>query len=641
MPRYTIGELHSPEFNNRYFFDGTLGALHAVDGTTFRLWAPTAWRVVLNVHSGPAAGTYPMTPDQPHPGVWECRLPGDQDGAEYTYTLVFEAGGSGTESVDPYARAVTANGQRGVVVNVDKLLGQATRMPSFGSASDAIIYELHIRDLTIGPENGITHKGKFLGLTEAGTRTAAGNLSGLDYIASLGVTHVQLLPVFDFGSVDETGDLRFGAQYNWGYDPVHYNVPEGSYATDPTDPTSRIQEFRQLVDAFHARGIRVIMDVVYNHVYDAADSPLERTVPGYYFRMRPDGGFYNGTACGNETASEQLMMRKFIVDSITYWATTFGLDGFRFDLMGIHDVDTMNAVRAAVDDIDPGIILLGEGWDLGHHPDGVVPAHHGNSRLMPGVSSFNDFYRDIIKGSNFILSDPGFVSGCVGSYDCVQSNAGALYDALLGTPTNRQFASAAQSVLYNEAHDNWTMFDKLRGTYTLMWAREPDIAKRHILATGTQYIGRGVVFIHAGQEFLRTKNGVENSYRSPDSVNVFDYDRAGRFANEVRYFKDLNAFRKTWPWLRESDYEVIKASAQLITAKGLHLSYRVAGAFGTGRDALVMINANYSSWHHSLPAGTYKVHINDGVVHSDPKAQEINKKLVVPPLRLAVVEHIN
>ena len=358
-----------------------------------------------------------MTPDQPHPGVWECRLSGDQDGAEYTYTLVFEAGGSGTESVDPYARAVTANGQRGVVVNVDKLLGQATRMPSFGSASDAIIYELHVRDLTIGPENGITHKGKFLGLTEAGTRTAAGNLSGLDYIASLGVTHVQLLPVFDFGSVDETGDLRFGAQYNWGYDPVHYNVPEGSYATDPTNPTSRIQEFRQLVDAFHARGIRVIMDVVYNHVYDAADSPLERTVPGYYFRMRPDGGFYNGTACGNETASEQLMMRKFIVDSITYWATTFGLDGFRFDLMGIHDVDTMNAVRAAVDDIDPGIILLGEGWDLGHHPDGVVPAHHGNSRLMPGVSSFNDFYRDIIKGSNFILSDPGFVSGCVGSYD--------------------------------------------------------------------------------------------------------------------------------------------------------------------------------------------------------------------------------
>ena len=225
MPRYTIGELHSPEFNNRYFFDGTLGALHAADGTTFRLWAPTAWRVVLNVHSGPAAGTYPMTPDQPHPGVWECRLSGDQDGAEYTYTLVFEAGGSGTESVDPYARAVTANGQRGVVVNVDKLLGQATRMPSFGRASDAIIYELHIRDLTIGPENGITHKGKFLGLTEAGTRTAAGNLSGLDYIASLGVTHVQLLPVFDFGSVDETGDLRFGAQYNWGYDPVHYNVP--------------------------------------------------------------------------------------------------------------------------------------------------------------------------------------------------------------------------------------------------------------------------------------------------------------------------------------------------------------------------------------------------------------------------------
>lgn len=638
VPFYSTSELHSSEFNQRFFFDGELGALHSPEGTTFRLWAPTSWSATLVLHTGPAAGSYAMTLGDR--GVREHHAPGDLSGSEYTYKLVFTINAEPVESVDPYARAVTANGERGVVVNVAALLGVPQRLPSFGQASDAIIYELHVRDCTIGPDNGITHKGKFLGLTEAGTTTKAGNPSGLDYIADLGVTHVQLLPVFDFGSVDETGDLGFNAQYNWGYDPLHYNVPEGSYATDPTNPTARLTEFRQLVDAFHARGIRVIMDVVYNHVHAAEHSPLERTVPGYFFRMTHDGHFHNGTGCGNETASEQLMMRKYIVDSVVYWVKTFGLDGFRFDLMGIHDVDTINAVRAALDEIDPGIIVIGEGWDMGNHPAGVMRAHQGNSPLMPRVGFFNDFYRDIVKGSNFSVSDPGFVSGCVGSYDCSQSNAGSLYDALLGSPANRNFLTADQSVLYNEAHDNWTMFDKLRGTHTLVWASEADITKRHTLATSTQFVGRGVVFIHAGQEFLRTKNGDENSYRSPDSVNVFDYDRAAKFAAEVQYFKELNAFRKAHAWLREADYEVIKKNSHLITAEGLHLSYRVTDAFGPGHDAWVLVNANYYHWSHPVPAGTYKVHVNDGHGYEKAAQVELSHEFVVPPLRLVVLERI-
>lgn len=638
MQTYSHVDLHSAEFNERFFFDGELGAIHDETGTTFRLWAPTAQSVELILHTGPAIGSYLMT--RGDRGQWELFISGDSELVEYTYQLTFPDG-KRVESVDPYARSVTANGERGVVINVDKLLGQAHRLPSFEHASDAIIYEAHVRDLTISPENGITHKGKFLGLAESGTRTSHGNPSGLDYLSGLGITHVQLLPVFDFGSVDEVGDLSFDSQYNWGYDPVHYNVPEGSYATDPINPVSRVVEFKQMVDALHSKGLRVIMDVVYNHVYETENSPLQRTVPGYYFRMDADGNFHNATGCGNETASEQLMMRKYIVDSVVYWAKTFGLDGFRFDLMGIHDVETMNAVRAALDDIDPGIIVIGEGWAMGNHPEGILGAHQGNGHLMPRVGMFNDFYRDIIKGSNFTASDPGFVSGCAGAMDCAQSSAGALFDALLGAPANRGYLEAAQSVIYNEAHDNWTMFDKLRGTRTLVWASDDDIAKRHTLATSLQYVGRGILFLHAGQEFLRTKYGDENSYRSPDSINCFDYDRAATYANETKFVRDLNRFRRKYQWMRESDYEQIKSSSHLVHAEGLHLSFRVTDGFGKNRDAIVLVNANCNHWSHPVTAGKYRVHINDGSVSDEPVDISLSHEFVVPPLRLVVLEQIS
>lgn len=596
-------------------YSGPLGINFHQGVATFRIWAPTAKQVVLVL--GEVEKSMSKTPQ----GVWETPEVADVEGQEYVYRIEHENGEIVT-TVDPYARAVTANGEKGVVVDVEKLLGEARRMPSFGDATEAIIYEAHVRDLTIRPDNGIKHKGKFLGLTEPGTRTAKGNLSGLDYLTHQGFTHLQLLPVYDFGSVDETGDLSYNAQYNWGYDPVHYNVPEGSYATNPHDPLCRLIEFKQLVDTLHDNGIRVIMDVVYNHVYETDTNPLQKTVPGYYFRMTETGKFHNATGCGNETASEQPMMRKFIVDSVVYWAKTFGLDGFRFDLMGIHDVDTMNAVRKALDEIDPGIIVIGEGWDLGNHPQGVKSAHQGHAQHMPRIGMFNDTYRDLVKGNNFEIQDRGFVSGLEGD------TARRLFDAL-------HPLDPSSSVVYNEAHDNWTMFDKLRGTAGLEHESENGLARRQALGTATQYLAKGILFLHAGQEFMRTKNGDENSYKSPDEINAFDYDRAARFAKESGMVRHLNKFRKEHEWTHSGVYV-----PEIWAAEGHHLSYRVYDAFGEKRDAIVMVNAGEHYWVHGLPSGVYKVHINDGTVFQNPQPITLKSEFGVGPLSVSVLERV-
>lgn len=645
VKQYSNEELHSPEFNDAFYYDGSLGVRFRETHTIFRLWAPTAQSVTLHLHTGEMSGDYQL--ELGSQGVWETSIPAKIEGSEYTYELSFPDG-TVNRTVDPYARAATANGERGVVVDTQELLGSPHRMPAFSNPCDAVIYEAHVRDLTIGRKNGIKNKGKFVGLLEEGTRTTErNNPSGLDYISSLGITHLQLLPIYDFGSVDETGNLEFGAQYNWGYDPVNYNVPEGSYSVDPSDPMLRLKELRQLVDKLHQRGIRVIMDVVYNHVYDVDTNPLQLTVPNYFFRMTEDGQFHNSTGCGNETASEQLMMRKFIIDSVVYWAKTFGLDGFRFDLMGIHDVDTMNAVRAALDEIDPSIMIIGEGWEMGAHPKGVEGANMNNAKNMQRIAVFNDSFRDVVKGSNFSIGDPGFVSGNAwfkvnddDPWAWPTGAARALYRNMVGGQIVRDFTAADQSVVYNEAHDNWTMFDKLSGTRTIEWSHEQEIIYRHVLATSIQILSNGIVFIHAGQEFMRTKYGEENSYASPDHINFFDYDRAERYAGPVELFKNLLAFRKKWAFLRENDYRTINQRTSMIFASGLRLSYRVANAFGPGRDAMIIINGADSHWHHPVSPGYYRVHINDGYVVGEPLPFRLDSEFVVSPINLTVLEEI-
>ncbi|OIR46286.1 type I pullulanase [Corynebacterium sp. NML130628] len=638
--------LHSAEFNEKYFYDGDLGAIYSPEKTTFRLWAPTAREVSFVNYSDNGAVT-PMTKGEK--GTWEITLDGDQKGVEYRYRLGFKDG-TINEAVDPYARAVTANATHTVVIDSENTVPHnwdGKRMAPFSSMKDAIIYEAHVRDLTIGPDNGIEHKGKFLGLTEAGTKTKAGNPSGLNYLKSLGVTHVQLLPIYDFGSVDETGDLSFNAQYNWGYDPQNYNVPEGSYSTNPMDPTARVVELKSMINTLHDNGLRVIMDVVYNHVYNPANSPLQQTVPNYYFRMDSECNFHDGTGVGNETASEQLMMRKYIVDSVKYWAKQYGVDGFRFDLMGIHDVETMNAVREALNEIDPSVVILGEGWEMGNHPAGVLGANQKNAKKLPGISFFNDQYRDTVKGDNFELAHTGFINGAnenKRSWDLLNNIKGAQHV--------RDYLGPEQSVVYNEAHDNYTMFDKLKGS--MPQATEKEIAQRHMLGTATQYLSNGAVFIHAGQEFLRTKSGDHNSYKSPDSVNVFDYDRAEHFAKEVKFFRDLNKFREQYDFMRQPSYDAINNtythkidgtnSADADSVDTNHVGYTVKNAFPgkskaekEGIDAFSYVNAATEPWQAPLPAGDYEVMIQGMDVYDTPVPLTSDGTVTVPPLSVLLL----
>ena len=598
-PDLSCHELHSKEFNDKYFYDGELGALYTPDSTTFRLWAPTAASVGLVNYSN-SGEVLPMTKGER--GTWEYIFEGDANMMEYRYRIEFEDG-KVDESPDPYARSSTANSTRSVVIDVANVNPQGwngARMKPFSGIEDATIYETHVRDMTIAPNNGISNKGKFLGLTETGTKTEKGNVSGLDYIKSLGVTHVQFLPMYDFYTVDETGDLGYDKQYNWGYDPVNYNVPEGSYASDPTDPASRVRDMKAMIDAVHDAGMYVVMDVVYNHVYDTELSPLQRTVPGYYFRYTDGCALQNGTGVGNETASEQPMMRKYMIDSLKFWAQEYSIDGFRFDLMGIHDVETMNEIRSELNKIDESIVMLGEGWNMGNHPEGVKGANQDNAKLMPGISFFNDKFRDTMKGTHNTQAGTGYVSG--GGADNV---AWDVFNLIKGANHVRNYADASQSVNYNEAHDNLTMYDKLRGS--LPGASEEDIVRRHAFATQIQFLSNGANFVHAGQEALRTKGGEENSYKSPDSVNAFDYDRAADFEDSVAYFRELANFRAENSWVRLVDYSKIEQAYEGVSIKDgdKRFSYKVTLADQPER--IVFVNPTDADWNVTLPDGNWKL----------------------------------
>lgn len=571
MPRFSdnLKDMHSEEWNRATYYEGLLGAIYSKEQTQFLLWAPTAETVFVHLVK-PEKRFIPMTPLKEHPAVWELTLEGDCDLYSYQYRLQF-ADGKVNYACDPYARAVTANGEYSVVLDAEAVAPDGwdrKRLPGLVDRASSVIYEAHIRDLTIAPDNGIKQKGKFLGLCEENTFTLQGNPSGLNYLTGLGITHLQLLPVFDFVSVDERGDLSYNAQYNWGYDPQHYNVPEGSYATDPEDPKCRILELKTLIQTLHNHGIRVIMDVVYNHVYELERSPLEQCVPGYYFRFDETGTPHNGTGVGNETASEQWMFRRYMIDSLVYWARYYNIDGFRFDLMGIHDVETMGQIRERMDKIDPNILLLGEGWTMGAHERGALPADQGHSHLLPGISFFNDDYRDALRGSNFYAYDQGFASGLYSN-----DMSWRIWTNILGKPAYRPYLLSVQSVLYCECHDNWTTYDKLR--LSLPLADQEELVKRQQLMLSLLALSNGLLFIHAGQELMRSKNGMGNTYNAPDEVNAFPYDNASLYAKELEYFRELIHFRLRMPSLRLRDYRAIFSHFTLLRSEPGFLHYTV------------------------------------------------------------------
>ncbi|PEG09781.1 type I pullulanase [Bacillus wiedmannii] len=624
--------IRSAEFDHSFYYGGNdLGNIYTPQHTKFRVWAPTASEAKLVTYKkwNDKIGAE-INMQQSEKGTWKAELTGNQKGLFYTYKV--KIGDKWTEAVDPYARAASVNGDKGAVVDLEETNPKKWKMnkkPKFKNPEDAIIYELHVRDLSIQPESGIKHKGKYLGVTEKGTRGPKDVKTGLDHMKDLGVTHVQLLPIFDYASVNEENLNE--PQYNWGYDPKNFNVPEGSYSTNPYEPTVRITELKQMIQTLHDNNLRVVMDVVYNHMYNAAESNFHKLVPGYYYRYNEDGTFANGTGVGNDTASERKMMRKFMVDSVTYWAKEYNLDGFRFDLMGIHDYETMNEIRKAVNQIDPSIILHGEGWDLNTPLAGELKANQKNAEKMKGIAHFNDNIRDGLKGSVFEEKENGFVNGKENMEDRIKKGITAGIDYDINSST---YQDPEQVLTYVEAHDNHTLWDKLELTNP---GDSEEVRKQmHKLSSSILLTSQGIPFLHAGQEFMRTKYGDHNSYKSPDSINQMDWLRRAAFNNEVDYMKGLIELRKKYTAFRMTTAEQIKTHVSFIDAPKNTIAYTIKG--NKNEYFTVVHNANREAVEITLPSkGPWKVLVDGKQAGSKTLYVVHDNKIKVPALSSLVL----
>ncbi len=617
----------SSYFDEAFTYDGDdLGATYTKEKTGFKVWAPTASEVSLNLYEQGDGDnlieTVPMTLGDK--GVWFCEKQGDLNGIYYTYSI--KNGNKTNEAVDLYARTTGVNGNRGMVVDLSATNPEGfendTR-PAFVNPTDAIIYELHVRDLSSDASSGISNTGKFLGFTETGTTNADGLATGIDHIKDLGVTHVQILPSYDYATVDES--KLDTPQFNWGYDPKNYNVPEGSYSTDPYHGEVRINEMKQMVQALHENGIRVNMDVVYNHTFNIEDSNFQKTVPDYYYRKVGEN-YSNASGCGNETASDHAMMRKYMVDSVVYWATEYHIDGFRFDLMAVHDIETMNAIRSALDKIDPSIMVYGEGWTGGDCAiSSSQQALKANIAKMDRVGAFSDDIRDGIKGSVFDAQDKGFVSGKDGMEESIKFGivAATPHPQVLTYKNDKGSKSWAaqpgQSINYISCHDNLTFWDKL--AISNADDSEETRIKMNKLGSAIILTSQGVPFFQAGEEMLRSKPSAtveggfdENSYASPDSTNSIKWSNKASVMDTYEYYKGLIAFRKVHSALRMATTADIQNN--LVFMGGLDanvVGYTITNnANGdTAEKITVILNGNENAVNVTLPAGTWEICVND------------------------------
>jgi pullulanase len=592
-----------------------LGVHYSPASSVFKIWAPGASAVKLRLYAAGTGGTALQTidVDKGALGTWAITLKQDLKNEYYTFQ-VQEDDRWLAEAPDIYARAVGVNGRRGMVVDLrgtDPPGWEKDKRPTLKNFTDIILYELHIRDISISDNSGIRHKGKFLGLTETGTKSPQGAATGLDHIRELGVTHVHLLPVFDFNSIDET---RPGsAQYNWGYDPLNYNVPEGSYATDAYDGNTRIREFKMMVQTMHAKGLRVIMDVVYNHTADTKGSWFNQFVPFYFYRLNADSSYSNGTGCGNETASEHAMMRNFMIQSLVYWVNEYHVDGFRFDLMGIHDIVTMNAISDTLHAIDPSLFLYGEGWAAGQSPLAEdLRAVKKNTMKLHGIAAFGDDLRDGLKGGFNDLKQKGFVSGAKDDKESVKFGivAATQHPQVNYLEVNYSkgpwAAAPAQAITYVSCHDDHTIFDRLRISNPL--ASEPELIRMDKLANAIVLTSQGVAFLHSGAELLRTKQGVANSFNSPDSINRIDWDRKTKYRAVFDYYKGLIALRKHHPAFRMPTTEMIQEHLHFLsTDDPCLIAYELTDhANGDNwKELLVILNGNPRPDVFALPPGNW------------------------------------
>ena len=613
-PAIEFGKLYdSAEFAAKYTYTGNdLGVTYTKASTKLRVWAPTAKAVSVVTYKeadapSSSGALIKMTYDTK--GTWVATLKGDQNGTVFNYRV--SVNNTINEAVDPYVRATTVNGLRGVIVNLDATdpKGWNTSKPKFsGKPTDAIIYELHVRDLSMDASSGIPakNKGKFLALTDLSTSNN-GQKTGVSAIKDLGVTHVELLPIFDFATVNENIPT-----FNWGYDPQNYNVPEGSYSSDPKKPTVRITEFKSAIMSLHKAGLRVNMDVVYNHVSNANTFSQNLIVPGYFFRRDDNGNLTSGSGCGNDVASERPMVRKFIVDSVKYWATEYNLDGFRFDLMGLMDIETINEITAALKKIDPTILVIGEGWNMGTLP-ADKRANQLNISKLPGVAHFNDQIRDGIKGSVFDAADNGFATGKFTAKMNVMAGIVGNTDYSTEIMTKWTTTAPGQSVNYVESHDNMTLVDKI--TASVIDAKPADIAQLSQLAASIALLSQGMPFIQAGQEFLRSKGGDTNSYKSSDLVNSLKWGTQSANAATVKYYKGLIALRKAHPAFRMATTDLVKKNLKFLTSPEGTIAYSINGSDvkDSASTIVVVHNANTTAQTITLPkSGSWSVLVESG-----------------------------
>ena len=581
--------IRTPEFDDHYYYDGEdLGAAYTKEKTVFKVWAPTATNVKLKLINdfGAEKGTVAM--QRGERGVWSLTVHNDLKG--YYYSFLVRVNYIWREATDPYSRAVSVNGQYSAIVDTEKIEKHPNKIPPLESPVDAIIYETNIRDFSHHHNSGMNAKGKYLAFTEENTKTDKGYSTGISYLKELGVTHIEILPVNDFSGVDET---IIGKEYNWGYNPRHFNAPVGIYSTNPHVPFNRIEELKELIKSLHKNGLGVILDVVYNHVFQKELSNFEKIVPGYYFRYDLNGMPANGSGCGNDIASERLMVRKFIVSSVRYWLEYFQVDGFRFDLMGLIDIETMKEIERTVREIKPDAILLGEGWDL----PTAIPANQKstieNAPKLNGIGFFNDRFRDKIKGSNFDLKDIGYISGKkVESKDFYQliTNTGSGYPL---KPT--------QSVNFVECHDNHTLWDRLQLANGI---ESNEIRqRRHRFATSIVLLSQGIPFLHSGQEFFRTKHGIENSYCSPDWINELNWDLREQHDDTITYLKCLIQIRKSHGAFRFRTREEIERHLKIvdISASCHALLYENVENYGVWKNILVVFHHAEMETTISLP----------------------------------------
>ena len=614
--------------------------------TTFRLFAPAdAKKVVVRIYKdgqgGKALKTIKMTQiATPHSdqrsekdGLWTATAAGDLMDKFYTFDM-----GRG-ECPGVFAKAVGVNGKRGAIIDKEKTFPEhwcCDQHPVIKSPADLVIYELHHRDFSIARPDA-KYPGKFMALTEPWA---------IEHLKSLGVNAVHILPSYDYGSVDET--RLSDNKYNWGYDPVNYNVPEGGYSTNPYDPYCRIREFKEMVNALHEAGIAVILDVVYNHTYDIEHSNFQRTYPDYYYRKTADGQYSNGSGCGNETASEQPMMRKFMIESVKYWYNEYRVDGFRFDLMGCHDIETMKAIRAELDKLDPSILMYGEGWSAGAC---ALPNEKlgmkANIQQMPGIAAFSDEMRDGLRGpfsddtvsgwlGRLKTGKPGQFTGDVE----VESLKFGIVGGISHPQVNMKKVNYSQKpwaleptqmLAYVSCHDDMCLVDRLKASIPKL--SQDELIRLDLLAQTAVMTSQGVPFMLSGEELLRTKQGVHNSFESPDSINRLDWRNKERYPQVFKYYSDLIALRHNHPAFRLGDANLVRKHLEFLDAPSGVVAFMLKNYAGRDdwRNIIVILNPKRELVTVNIPKAMYTVVCKDGEINEDSTEKIFGRRTTVSP----------